>query len=67
MGYSAVKNIPIPSLSPDLERRRKIPVKQAALLIGISEATFRRHYAHLILQVSKRRQAVELGKALDAA
>lgn len=50
---------------PDwLALRRKISVKEAAELNGISEDTFKRHYRHLIKDVSERRQAVELGDAL---
>jgi hypothetical protein len=52
------------SLSP-LELRRKIAVREAAQLNGVSEATFRRHYGHLIRKISARRDAVELGDALD--
>jgi hypothetical protein len=51
-------------LSP-LELRRKIAVREAAELNGVSEATFRRHYGHLIRKVSARRDVVELGDALD--
>ena len=46
-------------------RRQKISVKAAADLDNISEDTFRRHYADKIKQVAPRRQAVELGDALD--
>jgi hypothetical protein len=48
-----------------LERRRKIPVSEAAELNSVSEDTFRRHYAHLIRKVSPRRDAVELGDAIN--
>jgi transcription initiation factor TFIIIB Brf1 subunit/transcription initiation factor TFIIB len=44
--------------------RRKISVKEAAKLNGISEDTFRRRYKHLIKQISPRRQAVTLGDVL---
>jgi hypothetical protein len=47
-----------------LALRRKISVKEAADLNNLSEDTFRRHYRHLIKDVSERRQAVELGDAL---
>jgi hypothetical protein len=50
-------------LSP-LELRKKIKVKEAARLNDLSEATFRRHYPHLIRKISSRRDAVELGDAL---
>ena len=48
-----------------LERRRKIPVRDAAALNSLSEATFRRAHPHLIKKISKRRDAVELGDAVD--
>lgn len=51
-------------LSP-LELRRKIAVREAAELNGVSEATFRRHYPHIIRKISKRRDVVELRDALD--
>ena len=50
---------------PTLARRRKISVREAAALNDVSEATFRRRYPHLIRQISRRRQAVELGDAID--
>jgi hypothetical protein len=50
---------------PALARRRKISVKDAAAINDLSEATFRRRYPHLIRQISQRRQAVELGDAID--
>ena len=53
----------IADLTP-LERRQKIPVKRAAALNDISEASFRRHYKHLIKKITPRRDAVELGDAL---
>lgn len=50
---------------PDwLALKQKIPVKKAAALNDMSEDSFRRHYSHLIKQVSPRRDAVELGDAL---
>jgi hypothetical protein len=51
-------------LSP-LELRRKIAVREAAELNGVSEATFRRHYSHLIRKISARRDVVELRDALE--
>ena len=53
-----------PEISP-LELRRKIGVREAAELNGVSEATFRRHYGHLIKKISARRDVVELRDALD--
>ena len=54
-------------LPPELQRYRKIPVSWAAEIKGISVDGFRRYYAHLIEQVSPRRQAVTLGKVIDEA
>jgi hypothetical protein len=53
-------------LSP-LELRQKIAVRKAAELNGVSEATFRRHYSHLIRKITKRRDVVELGDAITFA
>ena len=52
-------------LPPELERYRKISVHEAAAIRGVSIDSFRRHFRHLIEQVSPRRQAVTLGKLLD--
>jgi hypothetical protein len=49
---------------PDLNLKRKISVKEAAELNNISEDSFRRHYRHLILQITPNRTAVELGAAI---
>jgi DNA-binding CsgD family transcriptional regulator len=51
-------------LSP-LELRRKITVREAAEINGISEQTFRRYHRHLIRKISARRDAVELRHALE--
>jgi hypothetical protein len=51
-------------MSPS-ERRRKINVREAAALNDLSEATFRRHYGHLIRKITPRRDAVELCDAID--
>lgn len=51
-------------MSDRLALRRKVSVKEAAALAAMSEKSFRRHYSHLIKQLSPRRQAVELGDAL---
>jgi hypothetical protein len=53
------------TLSPAAERKKKIKVKEAADIAGVSENTFRRHYPHLIKQITPRCQAVELGDVLD--
>jgi hypothetical protein len=52
-------------LTPEQEKRRRISVAQAAWIKAISEDTFRRHYSHLIEQITPRRQAVKLGDVLD--
>ena len=52
-------------LPPELQRYRKIPVPWAAEILGISTDGFRRHYGHLIEQVTPRRQNVTLGKLID--
>jgi hypothetical protein len=54
----------ITKLGP-LERRRKISVAAAADFNDVHESTFRRRYGHLIKRVGKRKQAVELGDAID--
>ena len=54
----------IADLTP-LERLKKIRVKEAAALNDLSEASFRRHYSHLIRKITPRRDAVELGDAID--
>jgi hypothetical protein len=55
------------ALSPELERYRKISVREAAAIKGISIDGFRRHYRHLIDQVTPRRQTVTLSKVIDGA
>jgi hypothetical protein len=45
--------------------RRKIPVKEAAKIGSMSESNFRRHYSHLIVQLSPNRQGVTLADAYD--
>ena len=54
----------ITDLTP-LERRKKIPVKEAAAYNDLSEDTFRRHYGHLIRKITPRRDVVELGDAIS--
>jgi hypothetical protein len=48
-----------------LELKRKISVPEAAALNNLSPDTFTRTYPHLIKKVSPRRNAVELGDALN--
>jgi hypothetical protein len=52
-------------LPPELQKYRRISVKLAAEIKGISEDTFKRHYGHLIEKTSPRRRTVQLGKVLD--
>ena len=52
-------------LPPDLRLRQKIRVADAAKLNALSEDAFRQHFAHLILNIGPRLQAVELGDALN--
>ena len=53
------------TLTPEDERKRRISVKQAAELKGVSEPTFRRHFSHLIEKTSPGRVTVRLGDVLD--
>jgi hypothetical protein len=52
-------------LTPEQEKRRRISVREAARLRGISEDTFRRHFGHLIEKITPRRLVVRLGDVLD--
>jgi hypothetical protein len=52
-------------LSAEMERRRMVPVPQAAEIKAISEDSFRRHFRHLIRQITPRRQAVMLGDLFE--
>jgi len=56
---------PISTNLTPAERRRKVSVQEAARINAIHVSTFRRNHAHLIKRVGKRRQAVELGDAID--
>ena len=55
---------PTADLTP-LDRQRRIKVKEAAAFNDLSEATFRRHFPHLIEKITPRRDAVKLGDAID--
>lgn len=55
---------PASTLSP-LELKRKITTKAAADLNGVSEDFFKRNYKHLIRKIGPRRNAVELGDAIN--
>jgi hypothetical protein len=48
-----------------LDRQRRIKVKEAAAFNDLSEATFRRHFPHLIEKITPRRDAAKLGDAID--
>jgi hypothetical protein len=52
-------------LTAEQERRRRISVREAARLRGVSEDTFRRHFGHLIEKITPRRAVVRLGDVLD--
>jgi hypothetical protein len=52
-------------LSPEMERRRLLTVAQAAEFKAISEAAFRDNFAHLIRQITPRRQGVKLGDLIE--
>lgn len=64
-----MKNVALISRSPadltPLDLLKKIPVREAAALNDLSEASFRRHYGHLIRRITPRRDAVELGDAIN--
>ena len=49
----------------ELDLRRRISVKHAAALNDIHEASFRRHYPHLIEKTTERRDGVTLANALS--
>jgi hypothetical protein len=53
-----------PADFPTVELERRISVAEAARIKGISPDTFKRHYSHLIEQISPRRQAVKLKHAI---
>jgi len=55
---------PFADLTP-LDLLKKIPVREAAAFNDLSEATFRRHYSHLIEKITPRRDAVKLGNAIN--
>jgi hypothetical protein len=52
------------ALTP-LDLKRKISIRQAAELNGVSEEFFKRNYRHLIRKIGPRRVAVELGHAIS--
>jgi hypothetical protein len=49
---------------PPLELLRKVSVKEAAALAGVSQDTFKRRYGYLLKRVSPRRVVVTLADAL---
>jgi hypothetical protein len=54
-------------LSTELERKRLVPLGQAAEILTISVDTFKRRYGGLIKTISPRRRGVTLGDVLDIA
>jgi hypothetical protein len=48
----------------ELDLRRRVKVEHAAAVNGVSEASFRRHYPHLIQKITARRDGVTLVDAL---
>jgi hypothetical protein len=54
-------------LSTELERKRLVPLGQAAEILAISVDTFKRHHSDLIKTISPRRRGVALGDVLDVA
>jgi hypothetical protein len=48
----------------ELDLRRMVKVKHAAAVNDLSEASFRRHYSHLIQKITTRRDGVVLLNAL---
>jgi len=48
----------------ELDLRRMVKVKHAAAANDLSEASFRRHYSHLIQKITTRRDGVVLLNAL---
>jgi hypothetical protein len=59
---TATSDVVLPS---DLYRRRRISVREAAALKGISEESFRRHFRDLIQQTTPGRQTVRLSDVLE--
>jgi hypothetical protein len=58
-------NADLPKLTAlDLEKHVDVPT--AAEIKGVSETTFKRHYAHIITKISTRREAVKLRALLTA-
>jgi hypothetical protein len=53
----------ISTLTPQ-ERHRKILVREAAKLAGLSEGAFRKHFGHLIRKYSERCHRVEFQDAV---
>jgi hypothetical protein len=51
-------------LTPEQENKRRISVRQAAELKGVSVPTFRRHFAYLIEKTTPGRDTVRLGDVL---
>jgi hypothetical protein len=54
-------------LTPEQERKRLVPIDQAAEILAISVDTFKRCHSDLIKTISPRRRGVSLGDVLDLA
>jgi hypothetical protein len=52
-------------LSKEQELERMVHPRQAAEIAGVSLATFKRTFPHLIRKISERRYGVKLRDALD--
>jgi len=63
MAKFGVARLDRPGPPSGLNLKQKVSVKKAAELNDISEDSFRRHYSHLIRQITPRRGVVELGDA----
>jgi hypothetical protein len=53
-----------PELAAAIAKRRKVSLKVVSEITNLSQDTIRRRYAHLIKQLSPRRQGTDLGDAL---
>jgi hypothetical protein len=57
---------PLPPTYPEwVQRKRKIPIEDAAAILSVHPDTFEAHYPHLIEDIGPRLKRVELGHVLD--
>jgi hypothetical protein len=61
----SAKGTPLPQLTA-LDLEKNIDVPTAAEIKGVSQATFERHYQHIIEKLSPRRNGVKLRTLLSA-